>query len=277
MSNIGIIGYGIVGRATEHSFVAAPNLPQQHVFFRYDKFKALNSLNDVIDRAEFIFICLPTPYKEGKIDLSIIDEVLKEITPKTDNTNKVVIIKSSVVPGTTEQYSKQYPATKFCFSPEFLTEKNFLYDAVHPDRLVVGADQKDVGECVAALYRQRFPSVPLFIVSSKAAEMSKYMANLMLAAKVGLANEFFDACQVADIAYEDVCKVVAADPRIGGSHLQVTAERGFGGKCFPKDMIAFLGWCQEHEVVVDGLSALWERNLRTRQVYDWEDIPFVKS
>jgi len=270
VANLGIIGYGIVGKAVEHTF-------KDNNILYYDKFIKSTPLKEVVEKSEFIFICLPTPFKNDKIDLSIIDENLKEITKLTDNTNKIIIIKSTVVPGTTIKYSRLYPKTKFCFSPEFLREAHYLEDAVNPDRIIIGADDLDVRKRVISLFKKRFPNVLMFETDPTSAETVKYMANCFLATKVIFANEIHDLCQKLKIDYNKVKEMVIVDKRMGSSHFGVTNEKGFGGKCFPKDIVALIGLYKDLNLDPTLLETVWKKNLKIRKVKDWEDIPFVKS
>ena len=98
-----------------------------------------------------------------------------------------------------------------------------------------------------------------------------------LATKVLFANELYDLCQKLEIPYDDVKIMVQADRRIGKSHFEIAPERGFGGKCFPKDLIALIGLYQELGVDASLLETVWKKNLAIRTVKDWEDIPFVKT
>lgn len=271
MSNIGIIGYGIVGQAVEHGFKDTNNI------LYYDKYKPSNPLEDVVKSSEFIFICLPTPYKEDRIDLSIMNESIEKIAELSKNTNKIIIIKSTIIPGTTKGYSEQYPKCNFCFNPEFLTEANYLDDFVNPDRIVIGANNKETGSRVTGLYRNRFPRVPIFNTDLTTAETVKYAANCLLATKLMFANEIFDLCRALGVEYNDVKKMVIADRRIGESHLDVSEDRGFGGKCFPKDIVALLGVFEDMGVDASLLRTVWDKNLKIRKTKDWEEIPFVKT
>lgn len=272
MAKIGIVGYGIVGKAVEYGFKGKGNRIKY-----YDKFKLSNSLKDVVESSEFIFICLPTPSSDDGINLSIIDENVKKITRLTEGTDKIIIIKSTVVPGTTRKYSKKYKKNKFCFNPEFLTEANYLEDFVNADRIVIGADDDKISLRVTNLYRDRFPQTPVFRTDLTTAEMVKYMANCFLATKVIFANEMFDLCEKLGIKYEEVKKMVVADKRIGKSHLDVTSVRGFGGKCFPKDVMAMIELYKELGLDVSLLETAWKKNLKIRKIRDWEDIPFATS
>jgi nucleotide sugar dehydrogenase len=271
MANIGIIGYGFVGEAVEHGFKDTHNIKI------YDKYKQSDSFEDTVNSSEFIFICLPTPYKEDKIDLSIMNESIEQIAKFVEGTDKIIIIKSTAIPGTTKSYSKKYPNVNFCFNPEFLREAHHLEDFLNPDRTIIGSDNEKVKKRLEELYRERFPNTQIILTNSTAAEMSKYAANALLATKVIFANEIFDLCQKLDIDYGDVKKMVMADRRIGTSHLSVTEQRGFGGKCFPKDLIALLGVFKELGVDSSLLKTVNEKNLKIRSEKDWDKIPFVNS
>lgn len=277
-ADIGIIGFGIVGQALAYGF-SQPEVADKYHIKYYDKFKESSSLENVVGDSEFIFICLPTPMREDEsgIDLSIIEETIAQITKMTNSSDKIIIIKSTIVPGTTASFEKKYPKSNFCFNPEFLTEANYLDDFLNADRTIVGANNDLTSRRVIALFRQRFPHMKIFQTDTTTAEMVKYMANAFLSTKVIFGNEMFDICQILGIKYEEVKSMVAADRRIGPSHLDVTTSRGFGGKCFPKDMVALIGRAKDLGVEPKLLDTVWSINKKIRKVRDWEEIPFATS
>lgn len=277
-ANIGIIGFGIVGQALAFGF-SQPEISDKYQIKYFDKFKESAPLEKVVEESEFVFICLPTPMKENEsgIDLSIIEENIAQITKLTDGTDKIIIIKSTIVPGTTKKLEQKYPKSNFAFNPEFLTEANYLQDFINADRTIIGANNDLISRRVIALFRQRFPTQKIFQTDTTTAEMVKYMANAFLSTKVVFANEMFDICQALGIKYEEVKSMVAADKRIGGSHMDVTTARGFGGKCFPKDVVALIGRSRQLKVEPKLLETVWSINKKIRQVRDWEEIPFTVS
>ncbi|MEK7103765.1 MAG: hypothetical protein AAB870_05445, partial [Patescibacteria group bacterium] len=196
---IGIIGYGFVGKAQEYLFKT-----KHFQILCYDKFLESSSLVEVVRGSEYIFVCVPTPYKDDAIDLTIMDEVMGTIAPLASDTHKVIIIKSTVIPGTTAHYAKQYPSCHFAMSPEFLREKHYQEDVMNPDRMVVGSDEAGVASRVATLYKTCLPDAPIFESSATAAEMVKYMSNCFLATKIIFANEMFDLCEALKIDYDAV-------------------------------------------------------------------------
>jgi UDPglucose 6-dehydrogenase len=272
MSKIGIVGWGVVGQATGEGF--ATNKENQ--VFWWDKFvKGPFSLDEVIKESEFIFICVPTPMfaDYSGIDLSIIDRVVRDITSKVIGTNKIIVIKSTVVPGTTESYAKKYTKVKFAMNPEFLTELNAPWDFLHPNRVVVGALDEGVALRVAKLYRDVLGyEVKIFITDLTSAEMAKYMSNTFMATKIIFANEMKGLADKLGVNYDDVREMVAIDPRIGSSFLKVTPFGGFGRKCFAKDTVALLGTAKRLKVNLSLLEAAWKKNLKIRKIRDWEEI-----
>lgn len=277
MSTIGIIGYGYVGRSIEYGFVdydRQRGYEPKHTVLVYDKYKDKLPLDEVLRKSEVIFVCLPTPYDEKRlcIDLSIYNEMMAKICPKIKKRGKVVVIKSTVVPGTTRRYAKKYPDVFFAMNPEFLTEANYLQDFVDPDRIVIGADNDWVAQKVIDLYRTSFPSTTIVRMSTVAAEMVKYQANVLLATKVAVANVFYDLCKAENLNYDDVKAAVALDKRIGPNHMDITTERGFGGKCFPKDLGSIIGYCRKLGVDAKVLEEIHSYNLRIRKVRDWHEI-----
>jgi len=273
--NLGIVGYGFVGQAVANGFNVASG--GKDIIRFYDKYKDTLSLEEVVSKSEFIFVGLPTPMKEDEsgIDLTIIKDVVAEVAKYTDGTDKIVILKSTITPGTTAALEKAHPKTQFCFNPEFLTEVNFLEDFLNADRTVIGASNDLVSRRVAVIYRQRFPKTQIFQTDPTTAEAVKYFANAYLSMKVTFANFFYDYCQRIGIKYEEVKRMAAKDPRIVDSHLDVTTNRGFGGKCFPKDLVALIGEFKKADVDGSLLETIWKYNKEIRKVHDWEEIPFV--
>lgn len=271
-TKIGIIGYGIVGQAVAYGF------SNQEIHL-YDKYKKSEPLKEVIKKSNFIFICLPTPIKadESGIDLTIINENIKKIVPLTRKTDKIIIIKSTVIPGTTKGFIKKYPHSLFCFNPEFLTEAAFLQDFINADRNIIGTENDFVFRRVSALYQIIIPKTKIFQTDPTTAEMVKYMANCFLATKVIFANEMFEVCEKLGIKYEEVKEMVIADHRIFDSHLDITTARGFGRKCFPKDLLALRALAKKLGVDTQILDAVWKKNLKIRKIRDWEEIPFAVS
>lgn len=264
---IGIVGYGVVGKALEHGFKGEP-------IFIYDKYQETATLEEVCQNSEFIFLGLPTPIfsDESGIDLSIVNSSVAEIAPLIENTDKILIIKSTVIPGTTRRLSQEYPNVNFAFNPEFLTEANFLNDFMNADRTIIGAESHEVSARMAELYKKHFPNQTIFQTDPTTAEMVKYMANCYLAMKVTFANEMSDLCEKLEINYPEVKALVTKDHRIYDSHLDITPQKGFGGKCLPKDLLALRALAKSFEIDTTILDAVWDKNSKRVAFRDWEGI-----
>lgn len=231
---IGIYGCGMVGGALLRYFEKKEN----YEVFVYDK-KGLGSIEE-INNADFIYICLPTPYtpKIG-CDVSIIKEGIRSLTG-----SKVVIIKSTISPGTTFLLQNEFPQHRFLFNPEFLTEITADQDMEHPDRQIVG--YTDQSYTIAKDILQQLPLAPYErIVPAHVAEFIKYGTNNWFAIKVAIHNELYDVCKkfgLTEEEFEELTSGLAADKRVGRTHLTINhkGKRGYWGKCLPKDMKAFL-------------------------------------
>lgn len=226
-----IIGDGVVGGALRQWF-----LSQGADVRAYDPPKGMYD-PDALDAASVIFICVPTPYApvRGFDDRYLIDAV--EAVPGA----RTIVVKSTVRPGTTDALQQAYPQHRFLFNPEFLREASAVRDMLRPDRQIVGVTDMSASEAERVL--AMLPAAPYrAIVPAREAEMAKYVANAFLAMKVSFANEVYDTCAAAGIDYDGVRAIVAADPRIGGSHMDVLhgGFRGYAGKCLPKDSKALI-------------------------------------
>jgi UDPglucose 6-dehydrogenase len=243
---IGIIGAGIVGGSLLRYLQDAGRDVRV-----YDPPKGHTSFAPVED-AEIVFVCVPTPYTPG---IGFDDSHLLEAM-STLGGAKLVVIKSTVLPGTTDLLQERYPQHRFMFNPEFLREASAFEDFVSPDRQIVGCTEASRAEADGVM--AILPRAPFELVCTAAeAEMAKYAANSFLAVKVSYANEIFDLCARLGIAYEPVRDIVAADVRIGASHMDVLSGgyRGYAGKCLPKDSKSLLDLARSFGVELQVLAA----------------------
>lgn len=248
---IGIAGVGMVGGALKRYFETKPN----YKLFLYDK-KGEGSVKE-LDNADFIYICLPTPSNsDGSCDTNIIESIIKELKG-----NKVIIIKSTIIVGTTDRLQVEYPQHKFLFNPEFLTEQTADQDMCYPDRQIVGYTKRSF--TIAKDILQQLPLAPFErIVPAKEAEICKYAGNSWFATKVIFANQMYDICQKVGIDYDSVRDMVSADKRIGRTHLEIWHKdyRGYGGKCIPKDTKAIIHFADQNNIDLKLLKVVEEIN-----------------
>ncbi len=250
---VGIVGLGMVGGALEENLSKRDDVD----LFVYDKGQKRGSVKEA-NKGVIVFVCVPTPYREqdGGFDLSYVEETCKNLEEE-----KVVVIKSTVLPGTTDYLQKKYPKHKFLFNPEFLVESKAVETMENPDRQIMGytKESKHLAEDVLKL----LPKAPYTTtMPSKEAEMVKYFGNNFLSVKVIFGNQLFDVCQKLNIDYDMVREAVSHDPRIGPSHLEIFhgGYRGYGGKCLVKDTRALIQLADKNGVNLELLKKVEEIN-----------------
>ena len=233
---IGIMGLGMVGGALKKYFESKG----AELYF-YDKGDNFGSVDEV-NKSDVIFICVPTPY-DAKIgfDLSCVEDACLNIFG-----NKIIVIKSTILPGTTKKLQQKYPQHKFLFNPEFLTEATADQNMQHPDRQIVGYTKQShsiAGNILQVLPLSAFEK----IMPATEAEMIKYFSNTWYSTKVIFANQMYDLCQKLGIDYEIIKEAAAADKMISSSHLEIFHKgyRGYGGKCLSKDIKALIKFADQ--------------------------------
>jgi UDPglucose 6-dehydrogenase len=231
---IGIVGNGVVGSAVARLFARYRHMDVTI----YDKFQPLcegRERKAAVNGCDLVFICVPTPIgRDGRsCDTSAVDECVSWITAP-------ICIKSTIPPGTTDRLAAG--GKSIAFSPEYLGEQ-----PAHPWRnegdcgfLIVGGSPAAC-ELVLSAYAS-LPDLKLryYRTNARAAELCKYMENCFLATKVAFVNQFFDIAGALNIDFDELRELWLADPRVGSSHSTVTAERGFRGRCLPKDLSAIV-------------------------------------
>lgn len=233
---IGFIGQGFIGKAYADDFEE-----RGYTVIRYAQEAPYHQNKEAIASCDVVFIAVPTPTTPSGFRSDIVREVLSLV-----GVGKIAVIKSTLLPGTTEALQDAFPDRYVMHSPEFLVAKTAAHDARHPLRNIVGytALSEPYAEQVVAL----LPPAPyVACMPVRAAELIKYMGNVFLAQKVLFANMVADLSRQLGIDYDLVREAVAQDPRIGASHLSVQHDggRGAGGFCFIKDLAAFSAFYRE--------------------------------
>ena len=262
---LGIIGHGYVGES--QSFAFSPSFDVR--VYDKDSLKSTHSLHEVLD-SDFIFVCVPTPMKkDGSQDLSFVESFFK-----TAKDGPIYIIKSTIIPGTTNLLNEKFKNLKIVFSPEFLTERTAKLDILTQTRIIIGGD-KDLTSKVRKIYDIRFKNKTVIETDSLTAEYIKYMNNTFFASKVSIMNEFYRLANHLGVDWEAALYGFVSDQRIGDSHLNVPGpdgKLGFGGTCFPKDINAFISFAKKNNVNMNVLEAAWKTNLEVRPERDWENL-----
>lgn len=229
---IGIIGYGMVGSAVGAWFTKAK---------KFDPKKFPDGW-PAVDACEVVFICVPTPYHRSRgYDYRAIDSTAKRLSGK-----KIIVLKSTVLPGKTAELQQRFPQHTWLFNPEFLRDKSAVKDFLKPDRQLVGMAKRTVKHRVAAnLVMELLPPAPYRAVTiATEAELIKIFANAFGALKVVYANMVYDVCRLTGADYEAVKQGIGRDGRITLSWMNVSDSgyRGYSGKCFPKDVGAIIAF-----------------------------------
>jgi len=268
---IGIIGQGFVGSAVREGMQNYYNV------VAYDKdpnkFSNAESILDVVSKTKMTFLCVPTPMRaSGQCDLRILRLALDEISASARTENYIVVIKSTIPPGTTEQLNTEYSNLDIVFNPEFLTEANAVEDYKNQNRIIIGGDRPS-STYVKQIFAKAFPKVPIIKTSSTIAETIKYVTNTFLSMKVSYANEIYQICKSLDIDYDKVIEYARYDERLGNSHWSVPGpdgDFGFGGHCFPKDIAALQFVAKTYGIDSTMLDAAIAKNKMVRTDLDWE-------
>jgi len=276
MQTLGIIGQGFVGSAVREGMKDYFNI------FAFDKdpnkFSSATSIFNIVENVDVTFLCVPTPMrKSGECDLSILKSALTEISNCVTALNKknfIVVIKSTIPPGTTETLNTEFSNLDIVFNPEFLTEANAVNDYINQNRIVIGGERPGTTK-VKQIFSKAFPKIPIIKTSSTIAETIKYVTNTFLAMKVSYANEIYQLCQKLNIDYDKVIEYARYDERLGNSHWSVPGPDGhfgFGLSCFPKDINSLIYQGKMLGVDTTMLEAAWKKNLMVRPEKDWEQL-----
>lgn len=263
MARISILGSGTVGVTVGMGLL---KLGHQVIFYDVDerRVQMLNSsglaatseIENTVDASEISLICVPTPVTDKGMDLGYVKSVVGDLALclKSKNEYHLVVIKSTVVPTTTEgiviplleKISKKHVGEHVgvCVNPEFLTEihhtwtnsDKFSRSFFNQDRIVIGEFDKKSGDFLESLYRPL--DIPIIRTDLRTAEMIKFACNCALASRISYWNEIFYICQRLGVDSDIVARTAAMDERIG--KYGTIHGKAFGGKCLPKDLKAFI-------------------------------------
>ncbi len=230
---IGFIGQGFIGKSYADDFEA-----RGFSVVRYSLENGYEKNKEKIKECDIVFIAVPTPTTPKGFDYSLVEKVLSLV-----GKGKTAVIKSTLLPGTTEKLQSVFPDIFVMHSPEFLIAATAAHDAAHPLRNIIGIPKSaSVFRRKAEEVMQALPHAPYErIMGAREAELVKYGGNCFLYFKVIYMNLLYDLSVKFGADFIAVRDAMSADPRIGTSHMNPVHEdgRGAGGLCFIKDFRAF--------------------------------------
>ena len=277
---IGVVGNGFVGKAVKFGFSPSVGCDAEIRVYDKEPSKSTHTLEETVNESDFIFLSVPTPANsDGSINISVLEDVLSDID-EVSETNNYILVRSTVVPGTTWALQEKFPSLNLLFNPEFLTERSANFDLINQSRFIVGSGdsyESALGsELFTKLIKDRFGDcVSVLECTYETAEMIKYMNNCFFATKVSFMNEMYQIAEKCKVNWEQAVDGFVADGRIGHTHLNVPGpdgKFGFGGSCFPKDVQALRNFAEDIGVNPSVLAAVWRKNLEVRPEQDWKEL-----
>lgn len=250
--SVGVVGIGCVGSAVLKFFQEAVAADTSYETWTehspvvgYDKFKQeFKSTFDKLLEQDFLFLCLPTLYSDElkQYDKTAIHDVCGRLNEA--RYTGLVIIKSTVEPGTTEKLSTLYDCLHFAHNPEFLTARTAYEDFMNQTHVVIGRTTKCNSQKINELdqlMRECWPNATHTMSTSTESESMKSFCNCFYAQKISIFNEYYVACKKMGIDYEKVVEMMLTNGWINEMHTNVPGpdgKMGYGGMCFPKDTSA---------------------------------------
>ncbi|GIX04235.1 MAG: UDP-glucose 6-dehydrogenase [Planctomycetaceae bacterium] len=227
-------------------------------------------LQGCVPEARLIFLAVGTPQSEqGHADLTALWEAIESLAPLLQP-RAIVVVKSTVPVGTNRQVARRLQEitgrhVDVCSNPEFLKEGCAIEDFTKPDRVVVGVERPEVAQLMHEIYKPFLRTErPFLVMNWESAEMTKYVANCMLATKISFINEMANLCEAVGADINAVRRGIGHDQRIGFQFLFPGC--GYGGSCFPKDVRALMATAEAAQVPVRLLQSVDEVNRRQKHI-----------
>tara|TARA_R110000796_G_scaffold232101_1_gene350283 strand:- start:2555 stop:3382 length:828 start_codon:yes stop_codon:yes gene_type:complete len=271
---IGIIGNGFVGNALYKGIKTFHN---DVWVYDIDASRSINSIEEV-SLCNFIFICVPSPKgTDGKVDMSYTYQAIESLL-EYNITKPIIIIKSTVEPGTCKKIQDKY-SIPVLSNPEFLTERRALEDFMDPRCIIIGGD-KEERNLLKNFYEIGFPcnnmhgkEYKYYLTDSITSELIKYTTNCFFSVKISFMNEMKQICDQAGGNWSDLVEGFVKEGRVFPEHLDVPGhddKLGFGGRCLPKDLSAMITYANQNNIEPKMMQAANNKNKELRELIDNE-------
>lgn len=236
-----------------------------HEVMGWSRSNRTHEWEEINKKADYIFICVPTPFDwdQNKVDLTALSDTLYKIEPRED---RVVVIKSTVPPETTEKMQKRFSMLNILFNPEFLSESTAEADFSNPDRQLIGYTEKSYKYAVDTLHLLPQSAYDV-IMKATEAEIVKYVNNVHGATMVIFANFFKDLADHCKVDFERIRIASIASKWVGSAmgrqywDVNHGGFRGYGGKCFPKDVNTLLAYAKDNRLPYSLLQVIKDMNV----------------
>ena len=259
MLKIGIIGFGVVGKAINAHYA-------HHNVFIYDKYIHTYSNYISVMQTDICYVSVPTPTGNTiPYDLSALDETMMMLY--SNDYSGIIIIKSTLSPGTIDNYVLLYPKLNIYYMPEFLSAKTAIFDYTNQKHIIIGC-QPDKHNELDDLMKKEFPHAEISTCSYAEAESVKIFCNTFYAVKIQVFTEFYLACKTNGYNYDKIINIMFKNGWINPMHTQIPGHDGcisFGGMCLPKDISAlniYLHNIKSDHAVID--AAIMESNFHRK-------------
>ena len=257
INNIGIIGYGFVGKAVnQFESVCKTNIYDLHSIHYNSTIHKENAYN-----SDIIFINVPTDFKDGRLDISIIENCL-QVYLDIGNPSSIIVIKSTIPVGTCAELSAKYGLENIVFNPEFLTQRTAMQDFINEKELYLAGAARNT-PIVKAAYKEFFEhhnNLDVQIIETEVweeIELLKLSRNTFYGVKVSYCNHLYNLCEKLNINYDSFREHFARAEWVGQQHTAVPGpdgKFGYGGKCLPKDSTELLNFYKKQDIIFDMLE-----------------------
>jgi len=279
MNSIGLIGNGFIGKALYHAFCHYTDVKVYDI----DPKLATHTHEEVL-KQDIIFVALPTPMKKnGDVDLSILEKAIENLSeelPMQFGKRKPVVIKSTIPPGSCQQFQDIEHRICIILNPEFLTERSANLDMIQQTRIILGYQaNEDAVDMVRNLYESRFPRVPIVDMNWDEASLTKYGVNLFFCTKLSFFNELTQVAEALGLDGQKIINEILNDGRIGRSHYMIPGndgKKGWSGSCFLKDCNGFIKFAKKLGIDAKMAKAAWKKNLEVRPTV-WDELREMKG